>query len=217
MSAGIDASLYDEVRPVFEPGERLLWAGRPAPFRTAREKIVQAMFGALFILLIFLMYVSGLFASGPYFGAASVPFTLRPAILSAAAFLALFGALFLLFAYWAAQRTVYAVTDRRVLSLTRGRPARMVRYVDMQVPLLNLRRDGSGDIHFNGKSRADGTEHQPQFPRFVGVGAAETVYQLVLGRMQDADDDATASCAVHDYLELLLQGKRTLDEDAPRE
>jgi hypothetical protein len=217
MNAAIDSTLHDEVRPVLEPGEGLLWIGRPDPCRVALPKIGQALLGAVFILLFFLVYLSGLPAAGSYFDAYSVPFSLRPAILFAGALLILYGVLLPVFAYRMAQRTVYAATDRRVLSLTRGRSVRAVRYEDMQVPLLDLKPDGSGDIQFNGKCRDDGTEFQPQFPHFLGVGEVESVYQLLIGRMPGADDDRTAYGAVHDYLELLFQGKRTLDKESPRE
>jgi hypothetical protein len=217
MNAAIDPTLHDEVRPVLEPGEDLLWIGRPDPIRTAWAKIGQALLGAVFILLFFLVYLSGLPDAGPSFDAYSIPFSLRPAILFAGSLLTLYGVLFSLFAYRTAQRTVYAATDRRVLSLTGGRSVRAVRYEDMQIPLLDLKPDGSGDIQFNGKFRADGTEHQPQFQHFLGVGEAESVYQLLLGRMPGADSGRTAYGVVHDYLELLFQGKRTLDEDPPQE
>jgi hypothetical protein len=217
MNAAIDPTLHDEVRPVLEPGEGLLWIGRPDPCRTARAKIGHALLGAVFILLFFLVYLSGLSAAGPYFDAYSVPFSLRPAILFVSSLLTLYGVLLPVFAYRTAQRTVYAATDRRVLSLTRGRSIRAVRYEDMQVPLLDLKPDGSGDIQFNGKFRADGTEHQPRFSSFLGVKAAEGVYRLLLGRMPGAEDGQTAYRAVQDYLELLYRGNRTLDDDAPQE
>jgi hypothetical protein len=217
MSIAIDPTLHDEVRLVLEPGEGLLWIGRPDPCRTAWAKIGQALLGTVFILLFFLVYLSSLSAAGPHFDAHSVLFSLRPAILFAGSLLTLYGALLPVFAYRTAQRTVYAATDRRVLSLTGGRSVRAVRYEDMQIPLLYLKPDGSGDIHFNGKYRADGTELKPQFKHFLGVGEAESVYQLLLGRMPGADSGRTAYRAVQDYLELLYRGKRTLDDDAPCE
>jgi hypothetical protein len=216
-NAVIDPSLQDEVLPALEPGERLLWAGRPDPRRTAWAKIRQALFGAVFVLLSFLVCLSFLPATGPYFGADSLPFSLRPMVLVAGFLLILSGMLLPVLAYRRARSSVYAATDKRVLSLNRGCSVKAVRYEDMQVPLVDLRPDGSGDIHFNGKCRADGTELQPQFPHFLGVEAAEDVYQLLLGRMTGTDDGRTACGAVHDYLELLFQGKRTLDEDQPRE
>jgi hypothetical protein len=216
-NAVIDPSFQDEVLPALEPGERLLWAGRPDPRRTAWAKIRQTLFGAAFVLLSFLVYLSFLPANGPYFGADSLPFSLRPMALVAGSLLALSGMFLPVLVYRRAQRSLYAVTDKRVLSLTQGRSVMAFRYEDMQVPLMDLRPDGSGDIHFNGKCRADGTQRQPRFPHFLGIGEAERVYQLLLGRMPGADDDRTACGAVPDYLELLFQGKRTLDEDPPRD
>jgi hypothetical protein len=213
----IDSSLQDEVLPALEPGERLLWAGRPDPRRTAWAKIRQAPLGAAFVLLSFLVYLSFLPAIGPYFGADSLLFSLRPMVLVAGSLLTFSGMLPPMLAYRRAQRSLYAATDKRVLALTRGCSVKAVRYEDMQVPLMDLQPDGSGDIHFNGKFRADGTEHQLRFSSFMGIKAAENVYQLLLGRMPGADDGRIAYGAVHDYLELLFQGKRTLDEDPPRE
>lgn len=216
MNASIDPSLHDEVRPVLEPGEGLLWVRRPDLRRTVRAKIGQALLGAVFILVFFLSYLSGLPASEPLFNAATVSFSLHPVTLVAGSFLTLSGMLLPILAYRRALRTVYAVTDRRVLSLTRGCQVKAVRYEDMQVPLLDLRSDGSGDIQFNGKFRSDGNEVQPRYLRFLGVGEAESVYQLLLGRMPVADDGQTSFRAVRDYLEMLFQGKRTLDDDPPR-
>jgi hypothetical protein len=217
MNIAIDPTLHDEVQLVLEPGEELVWIGRPDPCRTAWAKIGQALLGTVFIMLFFLVYLSSLPAAVPHFDAYSVLSSLRPAILLVGPLLTLYGALLPVFAYWTALRTVYAATDRRVLSLIRGRSVGAVRYEDMRVPLMDLRPDGSGDIHFNGKYRADGTELKPQFQHFLGVGEAESVYQLLLGRMPGADSGRTAAGVVHDYLELLFQGKRTLDEDPPWE
>jgi hypothetical protein len=217
MNAVIDPTLLDEVLPALEPGEGLLWVGRPNPLRTARATIGQALIGAVFVLLFFLAYLSYLPASGPYFGAQSVPFSLRSAVLTSSSFLIISVMLLPLFSYRKAQRTVYAATDRRVLSLTRGFSVKAVRYEDMQVPLLHLGPDGSGDIQLIGKFRADGTELQPRFPAFLGVRDVESVYQVLLGRMPSADAGQAAYAMAQDYLELLFQGKRTLDEAPPRE
>ena len=217
MNAVSDPSLHDEVRPALEPGEGLLWAGQPDPFRTAQAMIGHTLLGAAFVLLLLLGYLSYLPASGSYFGVNSPSFTARPAILIAGSLLTLSGMLLPVFAYRRAQRTVYAATDRRVLSLTRGCSIKEVRYEDMQVPLLHLRPDGSGDIQLNGKFRADGTELEPQFSRFLGVRDVESVYQLLLGRMPGSLASQTAYAMAQDYLELLFRGKRTLDEDPPRE
>ena len=217
VNAVIDPSLHDKVLPALEPGERLLWAGRPDPRRIAWTKIRQTLFGAVFLLLSILVYLAFLPDTDLYFRAYSQPFSLRPVVIVAGFLLAFPGMLLPVLAYLRARRSVYAATDKRVLSLIRGCSVKAVRYEDMQVPLMDLRPDGSGDIHFNGKCRTDGTELQPQFPHFLGVGPAENVYQLLLGRMPGTDDGLTACGTVHDYLELLFQGKRTLNEDPTRE
>ena len=78
MNTVIDPLLQDEVRPSLEPGEVLLWAGRPDPFRTAREKVDHVLFGAGFILLFFLANFSCIPAAGDYLGGRYAAFPLRP-------------------------------------------------------------------------------------------------------------------------------------------
>jgi len=213
----IDPLLHDEIRPVLEGREGLLWAGRPNSLRTALAKIRQSLTGAVFIVLLFLVYISGLPSSGPHVSATSMVFVIRPGIYAVVSLLVLFGLLQPLFSYWTAKRTVYAVTNKRVLSLTRGRSARSVWYEDMLVPLLELGSDDRGDIHFNGRVRADGTEHRPQFTHFLGIEAAESVYQLLLEQMPDTQSGHAGEPVVEDYLELLFQGKRSLNEDLSRD
>jgi hypothetical protein len=217
MNAIIDPLLHDEVRPVLEGREGLLWAGRPDPPRTALANIGQSLTGAVFILLLFLVYISGLPSSGPHVSTTSMVSVIRPGIYAMVSLLVLYGLLQPVFSYRTAKRTVYAVTNKRVLSLARGRLARSVWYEDMQVPLLELGSNNRGDIHFNGRVRADGTEHRPQFTHFLGIEDAGSVYQLLLGQMPGEQRGRAGEPVVEDYLELLFQGKRSLNEDLSRE
>ena len=217
MHTMIDPLLHDEVRSVLEGREGLLWAGRPDSLRTGLAKIRQSLTGAVFIVLLFLVYISGLPSSGPHVSATSLVFVIRPGIYAVVSLLVLYGLLQPLFTYGTAKRTVYAVTTKRVLSLTRGRLARSVWYEDMQVPLLEVGNDDRGDIHFNGRVRADGTEHRPQFTHFLGIEDAGSVYQLLIGQMPGEQRGRAGEPVVEDYLELLFQGKRGLNEDLHRE
>jgi hypothetical protein len=214
MNAMLDQRLHDEVNQALEPGEKLLWAGRPEPFRLARMKIAQMLIGALFLLLFFLVYRSSLSAPGAWGNATSRSFTLRSVILMSGGVLTLYSVPLPVLAYRKAKRTVYVATDRRVISLNRRRPVLTLRYDDMQqLPILNLNRHGSGDIWFFRQFGADAAEHRIWSRFILGIQEAEQVHRLVLGRMTEGADGRTAYRVVPDYLDLLLQGKRTLDDE----
>jgi hypothetical protein len=193
MKAMIDQQLRDEVKQALEPGEELLWAGRPEPFRLARAKIAQMLIGALFLLLFFLVYRSSLSAPGARGNATSRSFTLRPAILMSGGVLTLYSVLLPVLAYRKARRTVYVATDRRVISLDRRRPVLTLRYDDMQqFPILNLNRHGTGDIWFFRQFSVDAAEHRIWGRFFLGIREAEQVHRMVLERMTRGADGQTA-------------------------
>lgn len=215
MNLAIDRRLLDEVRKALEPGEELLWAGRPEPFVFVRAKIVPALVGALFLLIFFLVYRSSLSAPGVPVIAVSQSFTLRPAILWIGGMLALYSCLFPVLAYGKARRTAYMATDRRVATFDRGRPVQTIRYEDMQFPVLDL--DGKfGDIWFSQKFRADKADYRIDAPLFMGIREADTVHRLVLERIAGSSGEQATYQPVQDYLELLLQGRKTLEDEGRR-
>jgi hypothetical protein len=213
MNAMIDQQLLNEAKQSLEPGEEVLWTGRPEPFRLARAKIAQMLIGALFLLIFFLLYRSSLSAPGTFVNAPSQSFALRPAILVSGSLLALYSIFLPVLAYRKARRTVYVATDRRIVSLNRRRLVQTLRYDDMHLPILNLNRHGAGDIWFSQLFSADATERRTGDLSFLGIREAEQVHRLVLGRMTEGADRQTAYRVVPDYLGLLLQGKRTLDDE----
>ncbi|MHB8843646.1 MAG: hypothetical protein ACYC7L_02770 [Nitrospirota bacterium] len=211
----IDQRLLDEVQKALEPGEELLWAGRPEPFRFVRAKIVPMLVGALFLLLFFLIYRSSLSAPGVPENAAAQSITLRAAILLIGGMLTLYSCLLPVLAYGKARRTAYMATDRRIASFERGRLVKTIRYEDMQPPVLD--HDGnSGDIWFPRKFRADAADFRIDAPLFTGVREADRVHQLVLERIAGNADEQTAYQPVQDYLELLLQGRKTVEDERRR-
>lgn len=213
MNTTIDPLLLEEVLPLLETGESLLWASRPHPFWFARARIVQAFFGALFCLPFALAYLYGFADPGPSFNASSMHFLLHPAVIATGILFTLTVVCLPVLAYRSALRTVFAATDRRVLSIIRGSSDRSMRYDDIQAPFIDLTAAGVGDIRFQGKLPADGRERPPRPLHFLGVRDAENIHRLILKRLPGFDDGKTAYGEVQDYLELLAQGKRTLDDE----
>src|SRR5512140_3131677 len=93
MNTLIDQRLREEVQQALEPGEELLWAGKPEPIRLARAKTTQMLIGALFLLLFFLVYHSSLSAPGTSAITASQSLSLRAAILVSGGALTLYSIL----------------------------------------------------------------------------------------------------------------------------
>jgi hypothetical protein len=133
-------------RQELQPGERLVWAGRPGPaaqpaWRLDRTSLViaAAPFFAALVLLWMAATTSGGSGALLYLGAAIALLCI---------------ALSPLAALWRAarrvQRTVYAITDRRLLVLPGGssREARSFPPEDLDDPEVRERGDGRGDVIF---------------------------------------------------------------------
>jgi len=119
-------------------------------------------------------------------------------------------------AYYYAGRTTYAVTGRRLLMVRKdvlGMLVKTARYDAIEAPLLNLRSGGSGDIFFFHKAGIpeNGLGQSP-LTKFLGVREAEHVHQLIRSRFPVPDNGQAPAEPVRDYLELLVQGKRRLDD-----
>jgi hypothetical protein len=213
MNGSIDPLLHEEVRPLLEPGEVLLWADRPDPLRFARARIVQALSWALLFLLLVLVLYPGRAGSGVTVNAALLSLFVRPAAMTAGVLLMLSSMLLPVLAYRKALRTVFAATDRRVLSLSRAHPVLNMRYSDMQAPVLDLLSVGAGDIRFRRSGPDDSTRSEIGQLHFRGVKDAEDLHQLVLKRLSGPADGGIAYGNVPDYIDLLARGKRSLNDD----
>lgn len=148
---------------VLEPGETILWQGRPERRALARGLFRLRWVVAYFALLLLWKLALILWARGP-----------RPQDLHDAAILALQGvALFGLIAFFAralSRATTYTVTDARVvirhgiaLSATIDIPLRAIRSV-----ALRLHADGAGDIAL-GVRRGGGVRPGRLWPHMHGV------------------------------------------------
>ena len=126
------------------PGERLIWADRPAPRRLALAGIPIMLFGAVF----------GGFALFWIAGAASM----TPADSGAFAFFPLFGVPFLLvglgimltpvWIWLGAKKTVYAISSDRLV-IIKGNRVQSFEADEIDELERRERADGTGDVIFN--------------------------------------------------------------------
>ena len=211
----------DALYPWLEPREELLWAGRPDPLRMARARIGLALAGLAVVLILFLTPLWQYFTPfSPNTGDAlsyrqsdihfveAIPFSMF-----------LTGIVLVLqpcAAYYYAGQTIYAVTGKRLLLVRKdmlGIFIKTARYDAIESPLLNLCSGGTGDIFFFRKAGSP-ENGSGQFPltRFLGIREAGHVHQLIRSRLPVPGDRQATVKPVQDYLQLLVQGERNLDD-----
>jgi hypothetical protein len=165
-AGGLNDRLSDEVQAQInaelEPGEKVVWEGRPNPNRMMLKAMPIMLFGIPFLSFsIFWMAMAGgiVVAKGPRLG----PQT----------FFVLFGLPFVLVGLgmvtspllfrWKATRTAYVVTDRRAIMFEGGVRTTIRSFTPDQLGQItrNQRADGSGDIIFREEVRIgrNGTRH----------------------------------------------------------
>lgn len=119
-------------------------------------------------------------------------------------------------AYYYAGRTTYAVTERRLLMVRKdmlGILIKTARYDAIEAPILNLRSGGTGDIFFFRKTSIPENGRAPSpLTKLMGIRDAEHVLQLIRSRLLVPGDSREPAEPVQDYLELLVQGERRLDD-----
>jgi hypothetical protein len=119
-------------------------------------------------------------------------------------------------AYYYAGRTTYAVTGRRLLMVRKdmlGIFVKTARYETIEAPILNLRSVGTGDIFFFRKASIPENGRGPSpLTKFLGVREAGHVHQLISSRLPVPGEGQAPAEPVQDYLELLVKGKRGLDD-----
>lgn len=211
----------DTLYPWLDSREELLWAGRPDPLRMARARIGLAVTGLAVVLLLSLTPLRQYFT----------PFSLNTGealssrqgdihLVEAIPFSMFLASLVLVLqpfvAYYYAGRTAYAVTGRRLLMVRKdmfGVMVKTARYEDIETPILNQRSGGTGDIFFFRKADIPGSGLGPSpLTRFLGVREAERIHQLIRSRLPVSNDGQAPPEPIQDYLELLIQGERRLDD-----
>lgn len=214
-------SPQDTLYPWLESREELLWTGRPDPLRMARARIGLALAGLAVALLLSLTPLRQYFTPfPPNAGEALSSSQGNIHFAEAIPFSMFLTGLFLVLqpfeAYYHAGRTIYAVTGRRLLMVRKdllGILVKTARYEAIEAPILNLRSGGTGDIFFFRKTSAPekGRGHS-LLTSFLGVREAEYVHQLIRSRLTVANDGQATAEPVQDYLDILVQGKRRLDD-----
>ncbi len=178
---GIDAEL--------QSGEQVLWVGRPTPLRLALQNGEALVTGVLavaaFLVLLFVFPVANIF-SFLVFGC-GFPWV----------FLFFFLLPFYYFArpvsdYLAAERTVYAVTNRRALIIKPKLRGKVVKSYNRIAQI--ERRDltgGSGDLIFGSETEARGRASSRVRTRkigFYGIANVREVERLMLDRVVNIEE-----------------------------
>jgi hypothetical protein len=139
-----DAAHSDSLEPHLVGGERVLWTGRPDPKRRLTK---TDLFAVPFTLMwggFAIFWETSVIASGAplLFWLWGVPFVAVGLYLIAGRFV---------YRAWLRRRTLYAVTDRRVLKVVSRRSGDSVQALFLDaIPAVNreLRPDGSGTVLF---------------------------------------------------------------------
>ncbi len=196
---------------VLEAGEKVLWTGRPIPFRIVRSKAAPALFGSVLLIMLTMTPLQGLlFSRELSFNAGGL--SPRGLVSGFVLLLASCSLLVPVIAFRRATSTWYAVTDRRILRFWRGRLNGGAALDEVDATSIRTSDDGTGDIHlWRGLAFGDNTT-TGFLGGISGIADAERVHQMI----NEAREERRRSRErpVDDYLEFLLKGKR--QDDLPR-
>lgn len=172
---------------VLRTEERLLWSGRPDPRRVALQTLPLFILGIPWIAL-------ALYWTAASFGFRMPDFTPQNLI----GFWPLFGLLFSIMglvlmalpvlAYRRAERTVYAITDRRCLIITTGGIHYVDAYGEEDIGSIKRidRRNGTGDLVFSasaaGAAKDASRLRKAVFYGIPGVRQAEETARRAFGK-----------------------------------
>jgi hypothetical protein len=144
-----DHQIQSKFQRYMRPGERIAWTGRPPRgLRFSGRDIFLVPFSLLWggFAIVWETAVLGISLSNP------------SALNAVPSFMALFGAVFVLIGLfmifgrfwvdaWIRSHTIYALTDRRALSL-RLKPAERLLATDLKEPRVSRREDDTGSLTF---------------------------------------------------------------------
>ncbi len=173
-----------------------------------RAKAAHAFFGAVVPVLFFATPLRSLQISllRPFAADQQIVCSLIDGVLL---MIAISGTLAPLIACRRARRTWYVVTDRRLLRFRGEVPHAVMSLEDVETMTLRVLEDGTGDVLFSSRP----AYYEDIVPRplrgFFGVSEAERVHRTINEAREERMRDREH--VVHDYLELLLQGKRPED------
>jgi hypothetical protein len=185
----VDFEAQQTAQAQLEPGERLLWYGKPDPKRQMLSSLIIMVFGIPWtaFALVWTGAASGLFIGDRFFGWQSlfglfgVPFVIVGFGMLASPYRT----------YRQAQRTVYAVTNRRaiIISGTRTRNIQSFGAADMDMIERRERASGKDDVLF-------ATVRNPKNIRrvgFFGITDARRAETLLLNTFKRNEADQSAN------------------------
>lgn len=181
-----DSDLRNIIEPELEDGEQLLWTGRPSSKRMMMPSIATFGFGVVwtsFIVNFIYMWHNNVpkNVQGPVglFGMQGILSNLFfvPFIVIGVGML-----LSPIWYYLKAKRTVYSVTDKRVLIVQNRRSRKVQSYGPSEIGDIERteRADGAGDLTFarRGYRDSDG-DQRSQDIQFVGIPNVRSVEKLL--------------------------------------
>jgi hypothetical protein len=160
------------VSQLLDPGERLIWSGKPNAFRYATNKsTVIFLFGLFFFgFSVFWMY-GATNQSGGSFALFGTPFVLAGAgmVLSP------------IWHIWRGSKATYVLTSKRVLTVFTGLFARRISVPLRQIRFIDVRpnNDGDGDIYFKETAASDGEGTTIRREGFIAIPEVDQVERLL--------------------------------------
>ncbi len=183
-----DPIIQSDIAAELQPGETILWLGKPMALRIAlqdRDAVVTSLLALAALVVVLVGLPVLVFFNLLFFG---VGFPLL-SLLFAAILLYYFARPFS--AYLRAARTTYAITDRRVLIITSGLHGRVVQSFNHieRVERHDL-ADGKGDLIFGSETQATrggaGYRLRTRKVGFFGIANPRQVEQTLLTALSGA-------------------------------
>lgn len=182
-----DSVIQQSVQTELVSGEQVLWLGQPVRALFNKRDIVELPFGVFWLAFsIFWMYgASGHFdrtqnkGSG-WFALFGIPFVLTGLYLVLGKFI---------YRYWRRTRTCFAVTNKRVLSVSDAPSRTTISAYLESLPAItkSVRRNGVGTLRFGNPLPSSaywrgfpwGSESADDVPTFYDIPDAEMVFKMV--------------------------------------
>lgn len=169
-----DLAVRQNLQREMEPGERLLWDGRPDPVRMMIPAVPMFLFGLFWTAGTGSFYFRGPTTTDWVFALFPIPFILVGLGMLASP----------LGAYLKGRRTYYAITDRQVLILTEGRTRKVQSFRERDITNIvrTERADGSGNLTFSQRQTRDSEGHtSTEDVALIGIPDVREVERVLRG------------------------------------